>query len=249
MESKKIVLPAILAVITLIALVAGATYAYFAVSAVNNFGTSTINATAEQVGTVALEAGDSLTLSVDAVDMAKQNSDVNYFAVPVVTSGTQAKYETTQSQAPVIGTATVTGNGTFNCNYTLVVTPSYSTASMLYALSGMSNPEPTTGQLILSVNGTNYDLYTLSTNSSGNILKDSAFGTAVALEIPGTFPGIKDGTSSTRVDGHITAQLKLINKTSESSDVAHSQNDLAGTDLTLTFSIKPNTFTCTAVNS
>ncbi len=243
-EENKALIPVIISVVALIMLVVGASYAYFAVNTINNFGTSTINATAETVGTVALSSGDSLTLSVDALDMANQANNVNYYAVPVVTSGTQDKYATTQTTAPVIGSATVNGNGYFDCDYTLVVTPSYTTSSMLQALKNMTSPEPTTGQLILYVNGVAYDLYTYANNVSGNRISDET-GSVVALEIPGTFTSI-----SSSQGGTITAQLKLVNVHGENgNNVANSQNDLAGTNMTLTFSIKPNTFSCTAVDA
>lgn len=240
METKKVVLPTIIAVVTLIALVAGATYAFFAVGTTDNFGTTTINATAASVGTVAVASTNSLKLAVSAVDMMNNGtSDINYFAVP--TTETSKNYDTpTQATAPTIGTATVTGNGTFNCQYTLQVTPSSTGTSMLTALKAMSGDEPTTGQLILTVNGTDHDLFNESLTNG-------------KFEFSGSFTGIKQGTP-----GAITAQLKLVNKYTatetyngytNSEKIAHSQNDLAGTDLTLTFAIKANSLTCTAVNS
>ena len=41
-ENKKVIVPIILGVFALVVLVIGATYAYFTVSAPNNFGTKTI---------------------------------------------------------------------------------------------------------------------------------------------------------------------------------------------------------------
>ena len=248
METKKVVLPTIIAVVTLIALVAGATYAFFAVGTTDNFGTTTINATAASVGTVAVASTNSLKLAVSAVDMMNNGtSDIYYFAVP--TTETSKNYDTpTQATAPVIGTATVTGNGTFNCQYTLEVTPSSTSdgTNMLTKLKAMTSPKPTTGQLILTVNGDDYDLHS------------TAISDQAPLEIPGTFTNIKDGEGAGKVNGSITAQLKLVNKYTatetyngytNSDKIAHSQNDLAGTDLTLTFAIKANSLTCTAVNS
>ena len=236
--------PVLIAIFTLIVLVFGAAYAYFAVTTINNFGTSTVNVAADVVGTVSLSSGDSLTLSVDALDMANPaNNNVDYYAVPIVTSGTQDKYATSQAQAPVIGTAIVTGDGYFDCDYTLVVTPSYTTASMLQALKNMTSPEPTTGQLILYVNGTAYDLYTYANNTTGDRISDVT-GSVVPLEIDGSFTGINSSTNGT-----ITAQLKLVNIHGlDGGNVANSQNDLAGTDMTLTFSIKPNSFACEAID-
>ena len=44
----------VLGIIALLLVVMGASYAYFAVTTVNNFGTSTINAQAGNIGTVTL---------------------------------------------------------------------------------------------------------------------------------------------------------------------------------------------------
>ena len=249
-EKKKVLVPTIVAVVTLIALVAGATYAYFAVGTTNNFGTTNINATAENVGTVALNAGSDLSLSVTAVDMmAKFNEetpvDVNYYA----TVGETTPNHTNDSTPITIGSAAVTGPGTFNCNYTLEVTPSYTgetaRSSMLQQLNGMVSPEPTTGQLILYVNGTSYDLYTLVHN---NNLSD-VVGSIVTYEIPGTFTGISESTNSNSTKNLITAQLKLVNLGGANPSVANSQNDLAGTNLNLQIRVKDNSLTCTAVDA
>lgn len=221
MENKKILLPSILAVITLIVLVVSATYAYFAVETTNNFGTSTINASAESVGTPSLVGGNNLILEVSAVDMMNQANNVNYFAT------TTGEITTTQAEAPIIGTASVTGNGTFNCSYTLNIAASSTGTSMLTRLKAMTSPKPTTGQLILTVNGTNYDLYSQN----------------VPITYNGTFTGLTAGSGN---EQYIRAQLKLVNLHGENGNlVSQSQNDLANTDVTLTFTI--TAFTCTAV--
>ena len=81
MDKKQLRLT-IIAVVTLIALVAGATYAYFSVGTTNSFGTSTINATADSVGNVILQGNNAnLTLNVTAVDMARENNIVYYASI------------------------------------------------------------------------------------------------------------------------------------------------------------------------
>jgi len=113
-NSKKIIVPTIVAIVTLVMLTVGATYAYFTVSATNSFGTKTITATTPEIGSVALSTGSNLSMTLTAAQMMKQSSDVTYYA--------SASGATTTATTANIGTATVTGAGTFTCNYTLSVT-------------------------------------------------------------------------------------------------------------------------------
>ena len=223
METKKMILPTVIAVVTLVVLVAGATYAYFAVNVTNNFGTRTITANAAQVGTVVLTQGSDLSLTVSAVDMmnpASEETQPSYYATVGTTT---PNYVTTQAAAPVMATASTTSSNTFNCTYTLNAAFS---GTMITALKAMTSPEPTTGQLILTLNGTDYDLF--STTSPINLTSQ-------------TLNGITNGTSRT-----ITAQLRLVNLYgSNGNNVAASQNDLAGTTATVTITVP--SFTCTAV--
>ena len=143
METKKIIVPTIIALITLIVLTVGATYAYFTVSTTNDFGTKTITATTPEIGSVALSSGSNLYLNLSRVNMMSANQGT-YYAV-TSSAGTATKTETTTN----IATATVTGEGTFNCNYTLNV--AY-TGTLKAALTA-------TGTAILNVNGKDYDVY------------------------------------------------------------------------------------------
>lgn len=70
-NNKKILIPTIVAVVTLVVLVVGATYAYFTVGAENNFETKTIEAKAESVGVVTLQGGSNLYLNIPAHLMMK----------------------------------------------------------------------------------------------------------------------------------------------------------------------------------
>ena len=206
MEKKKILLPTVIAVVTLIALVVGATYAYFSVATTNNFGTRTVTASAADVGSVALVAGSNLSMSLTAADMMNKGSDTIYYA--------SASGKTTTLTTANIATASVTGAGTFTCNYTLTVDDN--TSSMYDAFQNMSTKSA--GQIVLSVNGTAYDFNTSSL-------------------FPKTISGTMAGLTAS-VSKNITAQLKVVNKTSID------QSDLAGTSITLTF--KVTAFSCTA---
>jgi len=207
MNIKKVIIPIIISVATLILLTVGATYAYFNIGATNNFGTKTIKTSAESVGNVALSTGTNLTLDLSAKDMMNQGSDLAYYAS---SDGT-----TTTSTVEKIGTATVTGEGIYNCTYKLTMNDNSN--SMYDVFQGMSTKSA--GQIILTVNGTEYDF-----NTAGLFSK----------EISGTMYGL---TSEEARD--ISASLKIVNKTSVD------QNALAGSSITITFSA--TSFECNAV--
>ena len=205
-NNKKVIVPTIVAIITLVMLTVGATYAYFTVSATNSFGTKTITATTPSVGSVALSTGSNLTMTLTAAQMMKQSSDVTYYASP---SGA-----TTTATTSNIGTAKVTGSGTFTCTYSLSVTDNDN--SLYDAFQSMTGKS--TGQIVLTVNGTSYDFNTAS---------------LFPKTISGTMTGLTSSASQ-----NITAQLKFVNKTSVD------QSSLAGKSITLTFTV--SNFSCTA---
>jgi len=207
MNTKKVIIPIIISVATLILLTVGVTYAYFNIGGTNNFGTKTITTSAESIGNVALSTGTNLTLNLSAKQMMDKGSDLAYYAS---STGT-----TTTPTTEKIGTATVTGEGIYNCTYKLTMNDNSS--SMYDVFQGMSTKSA--GQIILTVNGVNYDF-----NTSGLFSK----------EITGTMYGL---TSDEARD--ITASLKIVNKTSVD------QNALAGSNITITFSA--TSFECNAV--
>jgi len=207
MNTKKVIIPIIISIATLILLTVGATYAYFSVSTNNNFGTKTITTSAESIGNVALSTGSNLILDLSAKDMMNQGSDLAYYAS---SSGT-----TTTQTIEKIGTATVTGEGIYNCTYK--ITMDDNSNSMYDVFQGMNTKSA--GQIILTVNGTEYDF-----NTTGLFSK----------EISGTMYGL---TSAEARD--ISASLKIVNKTSVD------QSALAGSNITITF--KATSFECNAV--
>jgi len=207
-NSKKIIVPTIVAIVTLVMLTVGATYAYFTVSATNSFGTKTITATTPEIGSVALSTGSNLSMTLTAAQMMKQSSDVTYYA--------SASGATTTATTANIGTATVTGAGTFTCNYTLSVTDNDN--SLYDAFQSMTGKSA--GQIVLTVNGTAYDFNTAS---------------LFPKTITGTMSGLTSSASQ-----NITAQLKFVNKTSVD------QTTLAGKSITLTFTVSDFSCTATA---
>lgn len=209
-DAKKVLIPAIIAVVTLVILTVGATYAYFSVSSTSSgYTTRTVNAQAPDIGSVALTSGTNLTMNLTASQMMLPANETTYYAS---SSGT-----TTTATTENIGTAKVTGSGTFTCNYTLTVSAS-GTKNMYDTFQSMSNKS--TGQIVLTVNGTSYDFNTAS---------------LFPKTINGTMTGLTSSASQ-----NITAQLKLVN--SKTID----QTALAGTDITLSFAV--SSFSCTATS-
>ena len=203
----------IIGLVALLLTVVGATYAYFAVTTVNNFGTSTINAQAGNIGTVTLNGNSAqLNMSLTALDMVQGNSDITYYA--------SSSGKTTTPTEDVIGTASVSptsDTNTYHCTYTLSVTHS-GTNDMYTVFSGATNKS--SGQIILTINGVDYDFND---------------GWPTSNQVSGSFY-IK-GTQTK----NITAGLRIIN------DSEINQNYLANTDISISISLVNNSFSCTAV--
>jgi len=121
-NNKKILVPTIVAVATLVLLVFGATYAYFTIGSTNNFGTKELNATVEDVAdAVVLEQVENeLSLSITRTMMDGFNVGTYYYASGSDTPANIAKMS-------------VAGDGIYKCNYKLTITKSASsTANDLY---------------------------------------------------------------------------------------------------------------------
>ena len=209
MDNKKILMPTIVAIVTLVMITVGATYAYFTVTATSNFGTKTITATTPDLGSVALAAGKNLTMTLTATQMMKQSSDVTYYA--------SENGATTTATTANIGTATVTGAGTFSCTYDLTITDNDN--SLYDAFQSMSGKS--TGQIVLTVNGQSFDFNTASL-------------------FPKTLTGVSMTGLTSSSSKNITAQLKFVNKSNVD------QTALQNKTITLTFSVANFKCTATA---
>jgi len=208
--NKKILTPTFIGVAFLVILVISATYAYFRVDTTNDFKTTTLIAETGEQGIVSLRGTNSnISMQITENDMAKGKGGKTYYA------SSNGKTETPTEE--VIGVASATGSGTFSCSYTLKVDDN--TNSMYDAFQGMKDKSE--GQLILTVNGVDYDFY------EANLFPK---------EISGTIEEISSTTPQ-----NITAGLRLIN--SSSID----QSALAGTNITLSFTME--SFSCSAVPS
>lgn len=197
METKKVLVPTIIAVVTMIVLTFSATYAYFSVTTGVDSSNTNINMTTPAVGSVAIKSESNLTMDLSVTDMMDKGTDTIYYASK---SG-----KTTADTTETIGTVSVTGEGTYKCNYTLKITDNDD--SVYDAFQSMS--EKSEGQIVLTVNGVDYDFNTAN-----------------------LFPKVISGTISNLTETspqYLTAKLKLVNKTGVN------QNGLSNQNITLTF--------------
>lgn len=207
---KKVVFPTLIAVVFMLVLIVGATYAYVSVTSNNSFGTPTIKSSIPSIGSVTINKGTDLTLNLTLSQVQKPSSDVVYYAT--------ASGPSTQATSPVIATATVTGEGTFTCSYTISVSASGELFTNSVGLGG--------GLLYLTING--------GTNGASATTHD--FNTAWSNKtVTGTLTGITSGAAKT-----ITAQLYY--KNSATID----QTKLNGKSGTVTFTMTD--FSCTATS-
>ncbi len=205
--NKNILMPSIIAIITLLILVAGATYAYYNVQFVDSSRTVTGTATFPAMGSVAIASGSNLSLNLTRPLLMKLGRDETYYAT---TDGTP----TTTASSPTIGTVTVVGNGTFSCDYTINVSM---TGTLYNAFNTMASKS--SGQIVLSINGKDYDFYD-STNLT-------------SFNVPGHMTGLTSNNPQ-----YITAQLRFVNKNTVD------QNALVDKNVTFTFAI--DDFRCEA---
>ena len=141
---------------------------------------------------------------------------LNISAVQMMQQTGDVNYYATVSGTPQVGTensvaiatADVEGNGTMSCSYTIKATLT-GTNNMYTAFTGMTTKSA--GQLVLTVDGTEYDF----------------FNTSFPKTITGTFSGLKEGSPQ-----NIMSSFKVVNKSSID------QSNLAGTDLTITFTVE-----------
>ena len=217
MKKRKQLILTLVAVVTLVALVAGATYAYFAVGTTDNFGTTNINATANNVGMVTLDGVNAnLTISLSAVDMMASNANTYYAS---------SEGKTTTPTEVTIGTASVspsTDTNYYHCKYQLSVTHA-GTKDMYDWFNHQTNDvydytNRSAGQIVLTINGVDYDF-------------------------TGNWPNTIAGEFNTKVGSpaEITAGFRIVN--AEDID----QTYLAGTDINIAINVVANSLICEAV--
>ena len=204
----------LIGVVALLILVIGASFAYYGSQESINYSTINASVNAESVGIISLTTGNNISLSLTNSQMSDSGADIIYYGTA---SGTQIAQNMASVTKTAIGTATTIGNGTFNCAYTMIVNDN---ANSLYdAYQSNANSNKGAGQVILSINNTDYDF------STANLFP---------LTYTGSLNGIVEGSPK-----NITATIKFVNKT------GLNQSALAGSSITLTFNV--NQFNCNMV--
>ena len=107
MDKKNTMLLTVIAVATLLVAVVGATFAYFSVYS-SDVDSTTVDATVENVGSVALSGGAELTKTISASQMAK--------------SAAPAQYDLGTANVATATLTDSTGTATYYCDFTLTVT-------------------------------------------------------------------------------------------------------------------------------
>lgn len=167
METKKILVPTIIAIATLVVMTVGATYAFFQIGGGENFETTTATATTGEIGGVSLTKADdaTLTLDVTATQMLKQDNDVTYYA-------------TNSAESKTIGTIAVTGAGTYSCTYSITVTqetPSTVESNLYTNFTGMAGKS--VGQVYFTLNEKTFDFNTTDLfNGTNNVYTKTETG-------------------------------------------------------------------------
>lgn len=206
---KNMVIPTVIMVITLVVLALGAAYAYFTVSTSNGVSTMKVTTTVESVGIASLAHGSNLQLHLTNDDMMKKNDNIIYYA-------TIDGVPSTEKNEVAIATASINGNGTMNCTYELLA--SITGEKNMYDAFQRMGKNKTSNQLILNVDGKDYDF------------NDTSFPSIIT----GTLEGLKEENTK-----NIMASFRVVNR----SDI--NQSELAATDLTISFSV--NKFECNIV--
>jgi len=179
--NKKILVPTIIGITFLIMLIIGTAYAYFSVNTRYDFSASA-SATTPKVGSVTFQGTNQiLSMDLTRADMMSNNAG-RYYA----SFNGKTKIPTEE----VIGVASVDGEGTYSCDYTIKIDDnSNSIYDKFQSMAGKSE-----GQIVLTVNGVDYDF-----NTSNLFPK----------RISGTLSGISETSPQ-----NITAGLKFVNSSS-----------------------------------
>ena len=118
-DRKSTIILSIIALVTLLTAVVGATFAYFTFNATISSSTNTITATTGSVGNVTLTATTpALHITTDAYDFRQNSSALTYWA-----TSTSSNYKSTE-EVNVINTLAVSGgsaNTIYECTYNLEV--------------------------------------------------------------------------------------------------------------------------------
>jgi len=122
-KNKKVIVPIIIGVTVLIALVVGATYAYFQASN-NASGTTNLDATTEAIGNIIVQnPTENLYLKLSAYEMQESKKGTEYYATS--TNGSGASVYASEREDNVLANYTISGgeeDTIYNCTFNLNIT-------------------------------------------------------------------------------------------------------------------------------
>lgn len=200
-DIRKALVPSIVAVIVLIGLVVGATWAFFTVKVDNKVTQTTASASTPEIPLVTLSGGVSqLSMSLTADDMASINQKTYY-------AGETGKVES-QTAAPTIATVTLDKDkvNTYICSYTITAKASAENKSLISAYTSKSATN--TGELVLKLNSTSYDLASENHNTA---ILNSGITNSGTVEVSANKPAT------------LTAQFSLTNNNKDQSFIAETE--------------------------
>lgn len=208
---KKTLISVVIASVTLLTLIVGATYAYFTINSTNSFGTKNLSAEIEDMAdnAILIQENNTLSLNVSRIQMSETNKGAWYYA-----SG---------SAIPAnIGKITVDGEGSYLCTYQINVTKS-ATNDLYAAFKGMDTKSK--NQIYFQINDNIYDFdhYRYYFDEYDIWMYEEAD------LFPVTYSGTSYGITKDN-PGYITANIAILN-----GDI--NQDALKGKDITLTFNI------------
>ncbi len=216
-NNKKLILPMIVAITVLILLTLGATFAYIQVQTTNSFGNPTITGTVPPIGSVTINQGASLSLSVTRPEMMKEHS-ATYYA-------TSNGMNTSATEMQTIANTTVIGEGTFSCTYTLNVKATGDLLKNSFALGS----DLVTLEVSDGTNGSETKKYDFNDDLESIIRSEHG------VDLHGTLTDLTNSYSR-----NIQARFKLTNSSEKD------QTELNGTSGTITFTITDFNCTATA---
>ena len=108
---KKVILPLVIGLFTMIALIIGATWAFFTVQITSKVTETTANATAPKRPLVTLTGGATLSMDISVADMSPSSSSKDYYA--------NVDGKSTAEVSPIIASITLMEDdtNTYKCVY------------------------------------------------------------------------------------------------------------------------------------
>ena len=239
MEKKNTILLTVIAIVTLLVAVVGATFAYYSVQYQNSTSTTTFTGTANPVGAITLTTPvNTLLMTITPTDMASNFAQKSFYAIPSASSNeassnsTNGIYGTSRKRHQIALASLVGGYSetAYTCNATLTVTTSGSMASLLQA-----------GDAYLYLEGEQATITGGETTLDLSTIKSKTQTYSIVYKVNGL-------TNENRL-AHIYADIELKNTSADQSYLAGDlSTDKSRPGTTLIVEIKSTSFNCTIDN-